>query len=196
MAGLNRSGEASFTCAQYKYAREPVTATAVEVPPSSAPPTRPIRSRSLCHSVTLLLLTPCPSVDHSLLTWCRLHCATSRHLCATARGQRGTDAPSVESREAAADTLPCLRLQLPSPTPGPAFPQPSLQSPPQPTHHYLDRLRRRKKVARFVKVYHCSTMGETKTFLLCKSAAAVAAGKVSFVAMRRMLLGGWPAHPG
>ena len=112
MAGLNRSGGASFTCAQYKYAREPVTATAVEVPPSSAPPTRPIRSRSLCHSVTLLLLllTPCPSVDHSLLTWCRLHCATSGHLCATARGQIGTDAPSVESREAAADTLPCLRL--------------------------------------------------------------------------------------
>ena len=71
MAGLNRSGGASFTCAQYKYAREPVTATAVEVPPSSAPPTRPIRSRSLYHSVTLLLLlllTPCPSVDHSLLT--------------------------------------------------------------------------------------------------------------------------------
>ena len=46
MAGLNRSGEASFTCAQYKYAREPVTATAVEVPPSSAPQTRPIRFRS------------------------------------------------------------------------------------------------------------------------------------------------------
>ena len=115
MAGLNRSGGASFTCAQYKYAREPVTATAVEVPPSSAPPTRPIRSRSLCHSPPPPpppphSLSVCRSLSSHLRRWCRLHCATSGHLCATARGQIGTDAPSVESREAAADTLPCLRL--------------------------------------------------------------------------------------
>ena len=164
MAGLNRSGGASFTCAQYKYAREPVTATAVEVPPSSAPPTRPIRSRSLYPSVPLLLLlllTPCPSVDHSLLTWCRLHCATSGHLCATARGQIGTDAPSVESREAAADTLPCLRLL--HTWPSISYPKPSIATS---TRSPLSRsLAKGKKGVRFVKGCNCCTIhGRNKDF--------------------------------
>ena len=149
------------------------------MPPSSAPPTLSPSSQPLSLSS--------PPENHSPHFWRCLHCATSRHLCATARGQ---SAAPRDWRALCRKPLSSRHLaSLPSQPPHPHL---ALNTLPQAFNPHLNPFTtfHLSPVEKSCRVcVGCPCTEETKTFLLC-IIAAVAAGKVSFVAMRPMLLVG------
>ena len=144
-----------------------------------------------------LVLSHSHSHSNKLSSLLSAHCATSRHLCATARGQsaaprdwRALCRKPLSSRHLASlPVLPLLDPHLALNTLRQAFNR----------HLHPFTARHRSPVEKSCRVcVGCRCSRGTKTFLLCIIAAEAAAGKVSFVAIRPMLLVGgvvWCASP-